>query len=54
LKHEIEEQLAHAYKKALLISEKETGFELKTFPKSCPFSLKQILIKNFSLDKIKN
>ena len=45
--HEIEEQLAHSYKKALLISEKETGFELKTFPKSCPFSLKQILNQKF-------
>ena len=47
LKHEIEEQLAHAYKKSLLISEKETGFKLKTFPKSCPFSLKQILNQRF-------
>jgi vacuolar-type H+-ATPase subunit C/Vma6 len=43
LKHEIEEQLAHAYKKSLIIAEKETGFALNTFPKACSFSLKQIL-----------
>ena len=47
LKHEIGEQLSHAYKRALLISGKDTGFDLKTFPKSCPFSLKQILNQKF-------
>jgi vacuolar-type H+-ATPase subunit C/Vma6 len=47
LKHEIKKQLSHAYEKALLISEKETGFELKTFPKSCPFTLKQVLNQKF-------
>ncbi len=51
LKHEIEEQLSHAYKKALLITEKETGFELKTFPKSCPFSLKQVLNQKYFPEK---
>lgn len=47
LKHEVEEQLAHAYKKALLIAEKETGLEIKNFPKTCPFSLRQVLREDF-------
>jgi hypothetical protein len=47
LKHEIEDQLSHAYKKALLIAEKETGFELKNVPKNCPFSLRQVLREDF-------
>jgi len=47
LKHEIEDQLSHAYQKALLSAEKETGFERKAFPKNCPFSLKQTLNQKF-------
>ena len=51
LKHEIEKQLSHAYQKSLLISEKKTGFELKTFPKSCPFSFKEVLNQKFFPEK---
>ena len=47
LKHEIEEQVNHAYLKALLIATKETGFPRETFPKRCPFSLKQALNELF-------
>lgn len=47
LKHELEKQLSRAYQKALMIAEKETGFEQKVFPKGCPFSLKQALNKDF-------
>lgn len=47
LKHELEKQLIHAYQKALLIAEKETGLAQKTFPKHCPFSLKQTINQKF-------
>jgi len=47
LKHELGKQLAHAYQKALMIAEKETGLDQKMFPKDCPFSLKKSLEKNF-------
>lgn len=47
LKHELDGQLNHAYQKALIIAEKETGLTLDTFPKSCPFSLKESLKENF-------
>lgn len=43
LKHELEKKLSHAYRKALIIAEKETGLEQKSFPKKCPFTLKQSL-----------
>lgn len=46
LKYELEKQLSRAYQKALMLAEKETGFE-KMFPKKCPFSLKQSLNKEF-------
>ncbi len=47
LKYELEKKLLHAYKKALLIAEGETGIEQKNFPKKCPFSLKQSLDANY-------
>lgn len=47
LKHELDVQLNHAYQKALIIAEKETGANLDAFPKSCPFSLKESLKENF-------
>ncbi|OGT44797.1 MAG: hypothetical protein A3F42_02470 [Gammaproteobacteria bacterium RIFCSPHIGHO2_12_FULL_37_34] len=47
LRHELEKQLSHAYKKALLIAEKETGLEQKHFKKQCPFTLKQMLHQKF-------
>ncbi|TAK73309.1 MAG: DUF29 domain-containing protein [Gammaproteobacteria bacterium] len=51
LKPELEKQLSHAYKKALLMAEKETGLDQKTFKKECPFSLKQIFNENFFPEK---
>ncbi|SRR5579883_1870181 len=51
LKSELEKQVAHTYKKALLIAEKETGLDQKTFKKECPFSLKQILNQHFFPEK---
>ncbi len=47
LKHELEKKLSHAYQKALMMAEKETGLEQKNFPKKCPFSLKQSLAENY-------
>jgi hypothetical protein len=47
LNHELDEQINHAYKRALIIAEKETGLNVDTFPKTCPFSLKEALKENF-------
>ncbi len=47
LKQNLIKQLSHAYQKALLLAEKETGLFKKTFPKECPFSLKQALQKDY-------
>ncbi len=47
LKHELEKKFSHTYQKALLIAEKETGLPQKTFPKKCPFTLKQSLDRKF-------
>jgi hypothetical protein len=47
LKNESELKLKEAYAQALIIAERETGFEEKVFPKKCPFSLEQILNKDF-------
>lgn len=47
LKSELDTQLNHAYKRALLSVEKETDLERKRLPKQCPFLLKQILSARF-------
>jgi hypothetical protein len=47
LKHELENKLSHAYQRALLMAEKETGLEQKKFPKKSPFSLEKILQENY-------
>lgn len=47
LKHELEDQIHRSYEKALIAAEKETGLNQKTFPKTCPFSLKEILKDDF-------
>ena len=47
LKPELDEQLNHAYAKALIIAQKETGFDRDIFPKFCPFSLKEALQEKF-------
>lgn len=47
LKPTLIKKFSHAYQKALLLAEKETGLFKKTFPKECPFSLKQALQKEY-------
>ncbi len=47
LKHELGKQLEEAYEVALLIAARETGLDEKTFPKKCPFSLEEVLKKDF-------
>jgi hypothetical protein len=47
LKHELAQQLDHAYEKALLLAVKETGLSLSAFPKKCPFSLVKALNADF-------
>jgi hypothetical protein len=43
LNNELDEQLAHAYKKALLLAIQETGLNPETFPEHCPFSFAQAM-----------
>jgi hypothetical protein len=50
LNYELEKQLQHAYEKALLIASNETGLAQTTFPKICPFSLKESLNAEFFPD----
>lgn len=50
LKPELNKQIVQAYERALLIVQKETGFERKKFPSTCPFTLKQVLNQNFFPD----
>jgi hypothetical protein len=47
LKHELDKHLSEAYEIALLIAARETGLDEKIFPKSCPFSFKESLKKDF-------
>jgi hypothetical protein len=47
LRHEVEEKIAVAYEKATLGAENETGIEKSRFPETCPFTLDQMLDKNF-------
>ena len=47
LKSEIEKQIAHAYEKALILAEKETGLAKKIFESECPFTLKQVLNQKY-------
>jgi hypothetical protein len=43
LKHELDEKLARAYKRATLIASTETGMNRDSFPKICPFTLNNAL-----------
>lgn len=47
LKPELEKQLDHAFEKALILAEKESGLARKTFGKECPFSLKAVINPKF-------
>lgn len=51
LKHEIEKQLERSYKKAVLFAATETNIGKEVFPKTCSFSLKQVLDPKFFPDK---
>jgi predicted nucleic acid-binding Zn-ribbon protein len=47
LRHEMEEKIAKAYERSRLMAENETGIDKNVFPAECPFSLAQILDKDF-------
>ena len=47
LKIILEERIKHAYEQATVIAARETGLIENTFPKKCPFSLKQALNQKF-------
>jgi hypothetical protein len=47
LRYEIELQLNHAYKRALIIASEQTGIDENEFPPTCPFSLSQCLDSDF-------
>lgn len=47
LRHEIMQKLEVAYEKATLNAEDETGIDKSHFPQKCPFSLEEILEKDF-------
>jgi hypothetical protein len=47
LKYEIQEKIEMAYEKAKLSAEDETGIDQNDFPKTCPFTLEQLLNKDF-------
>jgi hypothetical protein len=50
LKHELQDKLEHAYKKALLIAATETGLAKNSFPKTCPFAFEKVLNPKFLPD----
>ncbi|HLB43263.1 MAG TPA: DUF29 domain-containing protein [Gammaproteobacteria bacterium] len=47
LKHELEKRLGEAYEDACYIALSETGLNEDAFPKTSPFSLKQVLNQDF-------
>ena len=47
LKHEIEEKLERAYRKAILWAATEMGVNKSIFQEKCPFSLEDALNKSF-------
>jgi hypothetical protein len=47
LRHEMEKKIAKAYERSRLMAENETGIDKNVFPAECPFSLAQILDKEF-------
>lgn len=51
LKHEIEEKLERAYRKAILLAATEMGVNKSIFQEKCPFSLEKTLNKNFYPEK---
>ncbi|RKZ42928.1 MAG: DUF29 domain-containing protein [Gammaproteobacteria bacterium] len=51
LKHTLEEKLAKAYQKSLIKAERETGIRYTKFPHSCPYTLEEVLDKQFYPEK---
>ncbi|HHB92429.1 MAG TPA: DUF29 domain-containing protein, partial [Thioploca sp.] len=47
LKPQLEERFVVSYQRAIVIAAKETGIKKERFPKECPFSLIQIMDKDF-------
>ena len=47
LKYEIEKKIAKAYVKSRYMAENETGIDKNDFPADCPFSVEQILQRDF-------
>jgi len=43
LKDKLPEELASAYRKAILAAASETGFDSTTFPRACPWTYEQIM-----------
>jgi len=50
LKHEINDKLQRAYRRATLETENETGLSVKAFPPTCPYTLEQALDDDFYPD----
>lgn len=50
LKNEVTAKFDVAYQRALRTASNETGIEVKSFPKTCPFTLDQCLDDNFLPD----
>ena len=51
LRHEMENKIVKAYERSRLMAENETGIDKNAFPADCPFSLAQILDKDFYPDR---
>ncbi len=47
LKYELEERVVIAYEKAKLSAEDETGIDKNNFPETCPFTVEQLLKKDY-------
>jgi len=50
LKRSLEEAITKAYPKAVSLAVDETGLSKKTFPQNCPYTIEQLLEKNFGSD----
>lgn len=51
LKNELKKRIDEAYEDACYIALSQTGLDEKTFPKTCPFELKQCLNQSFFPEK---
>jgi len=44
----LSEMFSKAYKKTVVIAEKETGLDEETFPPTCPYGLEQVMDNDLS------